>query len=614
VIFGRVLDADTGQPLANANVELLDGRTSSVITNALGEFAFFDVPSGNQQLVVLKTGYLWGEFGMRWAGVNLPDATRWHYPDGQLVPLAAGETKNVDVRMWKWATISGQLVDEAGDPVVGAAVEAWPKMSAGGHAWLNRVYATLAHTDDRGVFMLRPLLPGDYAVVFPSPSLTIPADRAVTPLAFRNTDTEVFRLLAVLEPVPGEARASSAFGSSRGDFRVAHLGQPVPPTPAEGGPALAYPTTFYPATISPDTATLVTVHAGERRQAINLQLAPVRTHTISGTLLSPAGPMPQTAVVLYERGSSAFAEVQVAVSFTQVDGRFAFFDVPPGSYRLDVEALPIDQVSRYNSGPSYVANAGSEGAEVRVAAPRSDRPTLWAAVPVTVGDEDVTGVGVLLQTGTRVTGRVVFDSATAHNAGSVTGLALGFDRVDGRTTSVETENEIEVGADASLRSVELPGGKYFIRASKLPSGWTLESAAWRGRDLSVVPLDCPAEGPVDVVVTLTDRPSVISGTVTIRDNAPDPNAAVVIFPRDPATWVDFGIHPRTIQTRRVDATGHYTVTGLPPGDYWIVAVDDALLSVGMGPPFLGLLSRNAAVLSVAPDTHARMDLVTQVLR
>jgi hypothetical protein len=324
--------------------------------------------------------------------------------------------------------------------------------------------------------------------------------------------------------------------------------------------------------------------------------------------------MPPTAVVLYGSGSNASADVQVAVSFSQVDGRFAFFDVPPGAYRLEVEALPVDQMSRYNSGPSYVANAGSEGAEVRVAAPRSDRPTLWAAVPVAIGDEDVTGVRVSLQTGTRVTGRVVFDSVTAHKAGSVTGLVLGFDRADGRTTTVETENEIDVGADASLRSVELPGGKYFVRASKLPDGWTLQSVTWRGRDLSVVPLDCPTEGPVDVVVTLTDRPSVISGAVMTRDNAPDPDAAVVIFPRDSETWVDFGIRPRTIARKRVDATGHYTVTGLPPGDYWIIAVDDALFSVGISSPLLEALSRNATLLSVAPDTHARKDLVTQVLR
>jgi hypothetical protein len=615
VIFGRVVDADTGQPLAYADVTLLDyGRMGSIVTNTSGEFVFFDVPSGDHQLIVTRSGYFWGAFGTRWAGVNLPDATRWwNYLNGQFVPLAAGETKNIEIHMWKWLTISGRVVDEAGDPIVGAAVEAWPRMYAGGHPWLNRVYATTGRTDDRGVFMLRYLLPGDYAVVFPSPSLTLPVDRGVSAREFGKTDTEIFRTLAIYQPVPGEPRTSDASGSSHGDFRVARLGQPVPPS-IEGEPPRGYPTTFYSATISPDAATLVTLHPGDRRQGINLTLAPVRTHAISGTLTSPVGAVPQTSIVLYQRGSDAFADVQVAVAFSQVDGRFAFLDVPPGAYRLEVEAPPVAEVARYSDGPPYVVNTGSEGAEYRVAAPRAEQPTLWATAPVTVGDTDVIDVRVLLQTGTRVTGRVVFDSATPHKVGSLTTLELGFERADGRTLSVQTLKEIDVGADASLRSVELPGGKYFVRASKLPDGWTLQSVTWRGRDLSVAPLECPAEGPVEVVVTLTDRPSDISGAVTTRSNAPDPDASVVIFPRDPAAWIDFGTHPRTIATRRVDATGHYMVKGLPPGDYWIVGVDDALLSVGIGPPLLETLSRNATLLTVAPDTHARKDLITQVVR
>jgi hypothetical protein len=127
-----VLDAVSGQPIPNANVVLRDyGRMGSVVTNMSGEFAFFDVPSGDHEFIVTKSGYIWGEFGLQWAGVNLPEEHWWRHPNAQRVALAAGETKNVDIRMWKWSTISGRLVDEAGEPVVGAAVEAWPRTYAG---------------------------------------------------------------------------------------------------------------------------------------------------------------------------------------------------------------------------------------------------------------------------------------------------------------------------------------------------------------------------------------------------------------------------------------------------------------------------------------------------
>jgi hypothetical protein len=614
VVFGRVVDGTSGQPLSEAVIGLLDGRIGSVITEASGEFAFFEVRPGSFQLIARKSGYVLGEYGVRWAGNNQPSTSSgWHYPEAQLVSIAAGETKGpLEIRLWKFATILGRVIDEAGDPVVGVTVEAWPRAYAAGHPWLNRTYASVGHTDDLGVFRMFPLMPGDYALVVPSPAVTLPADRDMSLIAWSRTDAEVRRTLGAYLPVDPEARSSWATGDRRSDWRVAKLGQPVPPTPS-GGSELRYPTTFYPAATAPDKAALVTVGPGEVHPGVDLQLLPTRTQAIFGTLAGPAGAVPPTSLVLYQLGSAALADVQVGVAFSQADGRFAFFDIPPGSYRLEVTNVPLDKVMRTSTGPDWIVNWAA-GAYIRVAAPRADRPTLWANVPVTVGDADVRDLRVSLQTGTRVIGHIEFDSADGHRPASLKDLELEFDRADGRTLSVQTQREIDVAEDGSFQSVEVAGGKYFIRASRTPAGWSFQSATWRGKDVSVVPLECPADVNDGVVVVLTDRPAEVSGTVTTRDGAPDPTAAVMIFPRDPEAWIDFGANPRNIVMSRVDTSGRYVAKGLPPGEYLIVAVDDALLAVGVSPEFLGALSRDAKPLRVTSRGRSRMDLVTQVLR
>jgi hypothetical protein len=68
--------------------------------------------------------------------------------------------------------------------------------------------------------------------------------------------------------------------------------------------------------------------------------------------------------------------------------------------------------------------------------PIPDDPTLWAAAPVTVGETDVTGVGVALSAGARLTGRVEFEgSAQPPPAERIAQLIVQIDAADGRTTS-----------------------------------------------------------------------------------------------------------------------------------------------------------------------------------
>jgi hypothetical protein len=45
-----------------------------------------------------------------------------------------------------------------------------------------------------------------------------------------------------------------------------------------------------------------------------------------------------------------------------------------------------------------------------------------------------------------------------------------------------------------------------------------------------------------------------------------------MFPADQALWTNFGFNPTLIKTTLTDESGRFTLTPLPAGDYYVLAV------------------------------------------
>src|SRR6185312_16974227 len=163
LVLGRVVDATTHRPIAGAIVTLFGsaaapvGRGSSspphVMTNANGQFVARGLRQGTLFVTVTKGGYL--------------DATNAQLrPKGSAQPIRVGEGEritNVEVRMWRHAVLTGTVIDEAGEPVVGAHVQGFRREFVGGRP--RFVPGVTAGTDDRGIYRLAGLAPGEYKVV-----------------------------------------------------------------------------------------------------------------------------------------------------------------------------------------------------------------------------------------------------------------------------------------------------------------------------------------------------------------------------------------------------------------------------------------------------------------
>jgi hypothetical protein len=143
--------------------------------------------------------------------------------------------------------------------------------------------------------------------------------------------------------------------------------------------------------------------------------------------------------------------------------------------------------------------------------------------------------------------------------------------------------------------------------SPLP-GWTVESAMYQGRDIADVPIDVSGGDIAGIVVTLTDRPAEIVGTVRNATGA-DVDASVLVFPTEPALWTGT-LNPRRMRSVRASKTGSYSVKGLPPGSYYVIAVPDEEASDWTDPRSLENLSRAATLVDVDKGSNKTQDLRT----
>src|SRR5688572_28327842 len=207
LILGRVVDAASGRPVPGAivalqNVSILmpgappPGPQPRALTNANGQFVFRRLPKGSFGLTVTKPGYVEGAYGRR-------------RPGGSQIPLemADGERNGgVVIPIWRFAAVSGTVTDEAGEPVIGVEIRVFERRYVGGTRRL--VPGSAQFTDDRGVYRLGTLPPGDYVVAFVSREVTMPAEvaellRRIGPNDPRFQELSRERMSMAAPPSPG---------------------------------------------------------------------------------------------------------------------------------------------------------------------------------------------------------------------------------------------------------------------------------------------------------------------------------------------------------------------------------------------------------------------------
>ena len=527
------------------------------------------------------------------------------------------------IRMWKHAAITGMVIDEAGEALVGIQVTSVRRTNVGGRRRFTP--GVTATTDDRGIYRLARLVPGDYAVAIQSSQVSVPAatvkqyqESLVGGIAGGVIDTSRNSLMQNLMQIGATTLLSGGPDSRQVGDQVQSLARNSPTPPPAGGTRLfAYPTVYYPSAPTVTGATIVTVASGQERTGVDIGVRPVPTARVSGTVAGASGPSSGLPVRLVPVGAEDLGRgADAAGTLTDGNGNFTFAAVPAGDYLLRVLQTPRPPApamapTTIQVGSGMVVSSFSGAPDPGGV---SSEPTLWAALPVSVGESDLTGVNVVLRTGARITGHVEFDGAAEKPAPEVMSrIPVLVEPVDGQVDRILTPPG-RVDARGQFQTFGVAAGRYFVRVPAPPTGWTFKGAFLGERDISDSPIEIESNDVSDVVLSFTDRPASLGGTVQITGQMARDGVAVIVFPADSKAWMDAGANPRRLRRIPTTDAGAYEVAALPAGAYYVTAIRESAGGEWMDPKFLESLVSGAAHVQIDDGEKATQNVRVQEVR
>jgi hypothetical protein len=322
---------------------------------------------------------------------------------------------------------------------------------------------------------------------------------------------------------------------------------------------VTYAPVFYPGVTSEASATKLTIRAGEERSGIDIPFILVPTAKLEGTVTMLDGPAPanlQVNLIAHDRIEGLpFAGFNSAPQVR--DGKFTFTGLTPGAYSVTVRVRP---------GPPIGQRGGAPATPTMLA--------MFALAEVNLSGSD-TAVSVVLQPGVAVSGRVVFEGDTLKPPTNLAQMRMSLNAVlTGRAAAIGVP-PASVDASGAFTFTGVTPGRYrlfgSVPGSTATSGWQPKSAFIDGRDAFDVPLDVGSTDVGGLVVTYTDRPTELAGTIQDAAGRPAPEYWVIVFPSDKTFWTP---QSRRIQAKRPSNDGRFSFPNLPPGEYLIAAVTD----------------------------------------
>jgi len=296
-----------------------------------------------------------------------------------------------------------------------------------------------------------------------------------------------------------------------------------------------------------------------------------------------------------------------------------------GSYSFDVAsptALDVVVVRSSKSGKVlYMGFASNMGAMIKPdgsfelnavtpgeyqfrsfpnAPPGPDTET--ANAKVTVGSEDITDLHLITSKPVSVAGRVIVDPAAAQSLPA--SLFVTAFPIDGPNFGGSTPGRV---ADDYTFELKTSPGRTRISLSNPPAGWSIRAVRLNGADVIDSGIEFkPNQNVRGLEVELTNRVSVVTGLVTTGRSEASRDYTAIAFPQDSDRWKD--TNSRYIRTGRPDQDGRFKISGLPSGDYLLIAVDHLNPGEFSDPEFLERVRTKATRFSLTEGETKSIDL------
>jgi hypothetical protein len=508
IVRGRVVAADTGQPLRKAQVRITSNEfreNRMTTTDADGKYEFKELPAGRYNVQASKGSYVQLQYGQ----------LRPFEPGKPLEVLEAQTVEKVDFALPKGGVITGRILDEFGEPLADTQVAAMRYQNMGGRRRL------------------------------------VPAGRAAM-----TNDIGEFRLFAI---PPGQYYLSATqrnMGGMMGD------------TDDRSG----YAPTYFPGTANLAEAQRVTIGLGQVVSDINMALMTTRTARISGVAIDSQGRPMMGMVFAMPRGESMMMMFGPPNQI-KPDGTFSVGGLAPGTYVLQTQG-----------------GTGPDGES--------------ASTEITLGGDDITGVRLVGGKPSIASGRVIVE---AGSAGSLqpSAIRLMVQPVVFDMPMMNMAGPSPVNDDFTFELKTRPG-KMRVQLAGQPPGWSIRAVRYRGQDITDSGYEFRVnENITDLEVELTNRETNLSGLVTNDRGAAVKDFAVIVFAQDREKWT---AGMRYLKTSRPDQDGRFKVSGLPPGDYYAIALDYVDSSEWMEPDYLERIRAKATQVSLNEGETKSLDL------
>ncbi len=551
VIAGRVTANDTGRPIKRAQVIVGgSGRSRSTTTDDQGAYSVTGLVAGTYSVSASKAGFVDAVYGQR---RPLQPGTPFPLVDTQ-------QATNIDLRLIRGGVITGRVVDEDGEALMRANVSIQRYQYTQGNRQLAPAGGDT--TDDRGVYRVFGLPPGDYYVSVSAAGLGL--GRGMQQLAM------------------GLGTFGGGFGGGRG---------------GRGGPTMddveasGYAPTFYPGVVSPGEAGKVTVGPGQEVAGIDFQIQLVAFATVSG-MVGGAPSNSGITVMLAPQDTNWRSPLSGTVfnGRTARDGSFSIANVPPGHYVA-------------------VARSGGRQNEMNI-----------AVQSITVNGQNITGVPLVMQPEVTMSGNITVESSGTPAPTDYSAFRIDAPEVNplpfagGGPGGGRGSTNGRAATNGSFSVPNLVPGQHYVRITgqgltqglTTPTQWNLKAVLVGGADVTDSGVDMkPGENIDNVTIVLTDTLTDLSGTVRDGTNTPAAAMTVVAFSSDPQKW---GAQSRYIQTGRTDQNGAYHIRGLPPGDYLLLVTDSADQGEWFDPSFLEQARQGATRTSLGDAEKKTLDL------
>jgi protocatechuate 3,4-dioxygenase beta subunit len=340
-----------------------------------------------------------------------------------------------------------------------------------------------------------------------------------------------------------------------------------------------YSLTYYPGSPRLADTQVVAVPLGRDANDVDIRLSRGRNARVSGTALGADGRPLRGYLILANSQRSGGLSAPPRQVVVQADGTFEIPNVSPGEYVLQSLTFIGDAEAQFATGF------------------------------VTVGDRDVTGLALRASFGSTLAGRIVLEGETANvtpSSFSLVPFPADFDAAPmvGNGYSIEIRPDWTFDAKGVF-------GPLLLRLRDARAGWMLKSVRVRGSEVTDTPLTFEKSGDLvdDVEVVLTNRSGAIAGTVADARSQPVADATVIVFARDRERWYR---ESRFLKYATASPEGSFAVSGLPPAEYFVAAVDWMDPSPGFGewqdPEVLEALARHASRVRIRDDERVQVSL------